>query len=347
MLRDERGIQELLVECSGRPVKAVCYTDLSGSVVAGDSVLLNTTAVKLDLGSGGRHFLIASLDRPEKDLSDGGGHIMKMRYTPLQFRVLSAEEEGSPHREKIEAFSSLGAVPVAICGLHSMLAPVCATLKKLRPGLRIVYIMTDGACLPLKFSRTAGFLRENGYIEATVTCGNAFGGDLEAVNKYSALAAARAALEADVIVVAMGVGITGTGTSLGHTGMEAGEWVNAVAALGGRPVVVPRLSFADRRVRHNGISHHTLTALGVAALVPAVVPFPELEGGRKELVERQIDESGLSAAHDVRVSGDGGVLDLLDAMELKVTTMGRGPAEDPEFFRACGAAAEVIDRMIG
>lgn len=339
-------LQELQVRAGLKQVKAVCYPQLTGRVSAGDSVLMNTTAVSLDLGSGGRHFVVANLTRPERGLSETGGHIMKLRYTPMQCRVFSAEEEGGPHREAIESFVDLGGAPVVIGGLHSMVAPVCAALKALRNDLRIVYIMTDGGCLPLPFSRTVRFLKEKGVISGTVTFGNAFGGDLETVTKYSALAAARAALKADVIVAAMGIGIAGTGTRLGHTGTEVGELVNAAAAMKGRPVVVPRLSFADQRERHRGISHHTITALRDIALARAAVAIPSLPEDQMNVIAGQLSKSGLKEKHDI-VEADGAVaIEALEALGLRVTTMGRGPEADPAFFLACGAAARIAIGLI-
>jgi hypothetical protein len=339
ILFESADLQELLVECGGGLSKAVCYPPLTGRASAGDRVLLNTTAVALDLGSGGRHFVIANLSNPVRDMSGPGGHIMKLRYTPLQCRVFSAEEEGSPHRTAIESFTDLGGVPVVIGGLHSMVAPVCAAMKKLRGKIRIVYVMTDGACLPAAFSGTVRALKEKGIIAGTVTCGNAFGGDLEAVTKYSALAAARAALGADVIVAAMGVGIAGTGTRLGHTGTEVGELVNAVAALKGRAVVVPRMSFADPRARHAGISHHTITALVEIALARATVAVPALPEDWEKVVEKQLVESGITDKHDVFTADGAVAIEALCEVGMRVTTMGRGPDDDPAFFLACGAAA--------
>ena len=344
--REEEAIQDIIVDCGGRS-KAVCYPPLTGSVALGDRVLLNTTAVRLELGSGGRHFVVANLSRPARALAPGPGHIMKLRYTPMQCRVLSAEEEGSPHRAAIESFIDLGGAPVIVCGLHSMVAPVCASLKILRPAARVVYIMTDGASLPAAFSRTVRELKNGGFITGTVTCGNAFGGDLEAVTKYSALAAARAALAADVVVVGMGVGISGTGTRLGHTGLEVGEWVNAVAALKGEPLVVPRLSFADPRKRHVGVSHHTITALSVIALARATIALPIMPPDQKEIVMRQFDAAEITGSH-VITEADGSIaLEAMKALGFRVTTMGRGPEEDPVFFLACGAAARVVSVIAG
>ena len=68
----------------------------------------------------------------------------------------------------------------------------------------------------------------------------------------------------------------GSGTALGFSGTQVAEAVNAAAALGGRPVACLRLSGADRRERHRGVSHHSLTALGRLALARCAVAVPEL-----------------------------------------------------------------------
>ncbi len=342
IMRDLPDVQEIEVEVGREQAKAVCYPPLTGPVAVGDRVLLNTTAVRLELGSGGRHFVMANLSRPERELGAGAGHIMKLRYTPMQARVLSAEEEGSPHREAIESFSNLGGAPVVIGALHSMVAPVCASIKWIRPATRIVYVMTDGASLPIAFSKTVRDLKERKIIEATVTSGNAFGGDVETVTKHSALAAARAALAADVIMVAMGVGIVGTGTRLGNAGVEVGEWVNAAAALKGEPVVVPRMSFADPRSRHIGLSHHTVTALNEVALARANVAMPELAPEQKQIVLDQIAASRIKERHAIIETDGTVVFEAMREFGIRVTTMGRGPEDDPVFFLACGAAARVV-----
>ena len=126
--------------------------------------------------------------------------------------------------------------------------------------------MTDGGALPAWFSRTIAGLREAGWLAATITTGQSFGGDLEAVTVHSGLLTARHAVGADVAIVAQGPGNLGTGTKWGYSGVAAGEAVNAAAALGGRPVASLRISFADPRERHQGVSHHSLTAYGQVAL---------------------------------------------------------------------------------
>lgn len=338
------GITELTVELDGVPARAINYDQLTGEVRVGEEVLLNTTAVELGLGSGGVHFVIASLAGREKDL-EGKGHIMKLRYTPLQVRVLSVEEEDSPYRGVMEKAESLDGIPVLVGTLHSMLAPVCAVLKE-RVSCRVVYLMTDGASLPMCFSRTVTELKHKGLLDGTVTCGHAFGGDLEAVNCYSGLLAARHVLRAGVIVVAMGPGIVGTGTKWGFTGVEQGEILNAVSILGGTPIVIPRLSFADTRERHRGISHHTLTVLSKVCKAESLVPLPLMEESKLERVFTQITRHTLWPRHRFVLEDGRPVKTCLERHGLKVTTMGRGLPEDEEFFLACGACAETARKVV-
>lgn len=337
------GITELTVDVGGKVARAINYDDLTGGVRVGEEVLLNTTAVALGLGSGGVHFVIASLEGREKELA-GKGHIMKLRYTPLQTRVLSVEEEDSPYRDIMTGADSLEGIPVLVGTLHSMLAPICAVLKE-RAGSRIIYLMTDGASLPLAFSRTVSELKTKGLLDGTVTCGNAFGGDLEAVNVYSGMLAARHVMQAEVIVALMGPGIVGTGSRWGFTGVEQGDILNAVATLGGNPIAIPRISFADRRARHHGISHHTLTVLSRVCKIPCTVPLPALEEAKLGELLAQLTEFNLWPRYRFVLEDGSPVKACLDRHHLRVTTMGRGIDEDEEFFLACGACAEVARKL--
>src|SRR5690606_23688994 len=180
-----------------------------------------------------------------------------------------------PHHALLREKSDLAGLPVVIAGLHSQLAPAAAALRlALGPRATLVYVMTDGGALPLAFSGLVRRLIQAGLLDKTVTVGHAFGGDLEAVTLFSGLLAARWALGADAAVVAMGPGVVGTGTKFGTTAVEAGQHADAAAILGGRPVAAPRLSFADPRPRHRGVSHHTLTAFGVVAQRRCTVVVP-------------------------------------------------------------------------
>jgi hypothetical protein len=325
---------------------AVSYDMVTGPIAEGDQVVLNTTAVALGLGTGGLHVVMARLGGPVDDA--GPGHVMKARYTPAQVRVLAVEEPASPHRAAVEATTDLAGLPVVCAELHSMVPVVAAAARDVDDRLRVAYVMTDGGALPLAFSRLATRLRAAGLVVGTVTAGQAFGGDLEAITLYSALAAARAVLAADLVVVAQGPGGMGSGTTFGFSGTQVAEAVNAAAALGGRPVAALRMSAADPRSRHRGVSHHSLSALGRLALGRATVALPELADRElADLADRQLAEAGVAARHDVvRVAApDAGK--LLAAWGLEVTTMGRGPADDPVFFAAAAAAGALAGALVG
>jgi hypothetical protein len=166
--------------------------------------------------------------------------------------------------------------------------------------------------------------------------GQAFGGDLEAVTVHTGLLAARHVLGAELAVVAQGPGNLGTGTRWGFSGVAAGEAVNAVAVLGGRPVASLRVSQADPRERHRGISHHSLTSYGRVALARADVVLPDLPGPFGALVSAQAQP--LAARHAlVRVSL-AGLAEALAASPVPLSTMGRGLDEDPAYFLAAAAA---------
>jgi hypothetical protein len=314
-------VTEILVERAGLQRvdtdagRAYVLTGLIGPVAVGDRVVLNTTAVDLGLGTGGWHVVHWNLARDGWS-QPGPGHIMKLRYTSLQVDTGAAEETRPDLPEALDG------LPVVACSLHSQVAVVAAVVRHLRPTARIAYVMTDGAALPLALSDLAHRLRERGVVDITITAGHAFGGDLEAVSMPAALALARHVAAADIAIVGMGPGVVGTASSLGTTAVEVAAIADAAAALGGRVAVCCRVSSADSRERHRGISHHVHTALRLTCHRPEV-PLP----------------TGLAAAVDGAEPIDGpDAATVLAALGLDVTTMGRGPAEDPDFFAAAGSA---------
>ncbi len=320
VLLERRGLQRVRLDDASR---AYVLTQLTGEVAVGDEVVVNTTAVDLGLGTGGWHVVHWNLSRRELHLP-GPGHIMKMRYTSLQADTGAAEEHLPPDHE----LPSLGGVPVLVGSLHSQLGVVVAVLRDLWPGAQVGYVMTDGAALPIALSDLVADLGERGWLAGTVTAGHAFGGDLEAVGVPSALHLAVEELGCDVVVVAMGPGVVGTGRLLGTTALETSAVATTAAQLGGRPVVIARASSADPRERHRGLSHHTRTSLALCPVPVDVALPPELA-----------DHADALAPHRVSVVDPGDVAAVLRAADLRVTTMGRGAEDDPLWFRAVAAAA--------
>lgn len=321
-------------------VRALAYPALVGQPEPGDVVLLNTGAAARGLGTGGYALVVALPDRLPPDPPTGPGHLVKARYTPLQAMVLGVDEQESAHHAAMAEADDLGGLPVVVADLHSALPAVLSGLREARPGARAAYVMTDGGALPAWFSRTVAGLRDAGWLAGTVTVGQAFGGDLEAVTLHTGLLAARSVLRVDVVVVAQGPGNLGSGTRWGFSGVAAGEAVNAAAVLGGRPVAALRVSGADARQRHRGVSHHSLTAYGRVALAPADVVVPLLGGGLGDQVRTQT--AALAPPHRlVEVGVDGLVAVLQDVHArtgVRLSTMGRGLADDTAAFLASAAA---------
>jgi hypothetical protein len=324
-----RGAIELDVSVSTNVVRALAYPAMVGEPRVGDRVLLNLTA--MERGTGGYAFVVAIPDRLPSDTDHAEG-MVKARYTPLQVGLLAAEET---HHDRLAAGAELDGMPVVVADLHSALPAVLAGAQADQPRLRVAYVMIDGGALPAWFSQTLDAL--TGLLAGVVTVGHAFGGDLEAANVHTGLLLARHGLGADLAIVAPGPGSLGTATAWGFTGTAVGEAVNAAGTLGGLPVGALRISDADPRPRHRGLSHHCLTAYGRVALVPAdlVVPLglpvwlaDEVAAALGTLPPRHrvvhVDASGLDAA--------------LRALPVKVSTMGRDLDSDHAYFLAAAAA---------
>jgi hypothetical protein len=315
---DERHEGLVRLEVDGRP--CVAYPRLTGPVALGDDVIVNVQAVELDLGSGGFDIVYANLSRGLDLDPEPGAHVMKLPYTPLQHAVRHAEED------KSDAPDTLPGTPVICCSLHSQVAPVCAGLGA---ELAIGYVQLGGGALPVSLSDAVRALSERGLLRVAVAAGASIDGEVACASLPSALAwCGQAGMRA--IVCAVGPGIVGTGTRLGHGGVAAAEAANAAGALGGAPIVVPRISDADERERHRGLSHHTLAVLDLC-LGPVTVAWPEGFAVPPEvLAVETVDVSGWREA----------------CADLPLLHMGRGPDDDPWFFAASFAAGRLAKALL-
>lgn len=239
-------------------------------------------------------------------------------------------------------------MPVVVADLHSSLPAILAGVRADRPESKVVYVMTDGGALPLAFSRSVAGLVDAGWLTSTITVGQAFGGEHEAVTLHSALVAARAVLDADLAIVIQGPGNVGTGTPWGFTGVAAGEALNAAHVLGGRGVAALRVSFGDARGRHRGLSHHSRTAYGKVCLSPADVPVLTPTNDDQALVERQAQQMASEANGSlvVRPVDGTGLREALRTSPVTLSTMGRGREQDPEAFLASAAAGRYAASLL-
>ena len=343
-----RSCAELDVEIVGAPngadgllpgqrVRAVAYEALTGLPDSGERVRLEVSALDRALGTGGHAMVSSRLDVLPPD-PPREGHLVKARYMPDQVMVTGVDEQGTAHHGLLSqpiGSLHLEGMPVVVADLHSSL-----------PAVLAAYIMTDGGALPLAYSRVVAALSQAGWLTGTITAGQAWGGDIEAVSVHNALLAARHVLHADAAVVIQGPGNLGTETPWGFSGVACGDAINAVAALGGHPVACLRVSQADARARHRGVSHHSMTAYGRVALAGADIVVPDLEGPLGAQVRQEAEalcapRPGAGQHRLVEVPTDG-LLELLREAEaqtgVRLSTMRLGLDEDAVAFIAAAAA---------
>ncbi len=265
----------------------------------------------------------------------GDAHVMKLNYTSLQHPVEPVEGKGidlflSGSEQRKGTDEGAVAVPVAVLPLHGHLAPAAWAAAQTAPGLRVGYVQTGGGALPGSLSRDVAQLRDRDLLAGHVTAAPAYGGEREALSVVGALDAADE-LGWDAVLVGPGPGIIGSDTAYGHGGMAALDSAHAALGLGLPTALSPRLSSADPRERHRGLSHHTKTVLDLL-LAPVDVVLPE---GAEALAD---DLAGTEHRFHI-VPAD---LEGYAASGLPRRTMGRDFEEDRLFFAAPLAAGTFL-----
>jgi hypothetical protein len=340
-LQLRRGVvvaeEPLTVEVDGQRRQAWADEALLGEMREGDEVVVNVAALDLGLGSGGFDVVHVNLTRGPAASGESREHVMKLNYTSLQHPVEPIELPWgvmSPIDTKVPMEARRATMPVLVLPLHGHLAPAAWAAAQASPGLTVGFVQTGGGALPGSLSRDVAKLRERGLLCGHITAAPAYGGEHEALSVAGALDAAVHSLGWDAALVGPGPGIIGSETRLGHGGMAALDSAHAALALGLPTLLSPRLSQADTRERHRGVSHHTLTVLELL-LGGVGVPLPE---GNAELAARLADAAGDShKLHEAQPDLSG-----YAACGLPARTMGRGLEEDQLFFAAPLAAGQVL-----
>lgn len=351
----EQGLGVELAGARGERRAAIADVGLVGGCEVGDELIVNVEALDLGLGSGGFDIVHVNLTRGLSALADGDANVMKLNYTSLQHTVNPVEDE---------SLSLPVHAPVAVLALHGQLASVAWAFGQARPGARLGFVQTTGGALSGGHSRTVRELRERGLLVGHLTAGAAFGGEGEAITTAGALQHGLQQLGWDAAVCGPGPGIVGSSSPLGHGGMSALDSAHAALVLGAPALLVARMSSADDRARHRGISHHTLTVLDLL-LEPVTVALPsgmrspvgaDLRAGlgsvfggsmpSRPALALDVERPVRITRHDWRrASVD---LPAYAASGLSTHTMGRSLTEDPLFFGAAlaggGALAQLAEQ---
>jgi len=331
------AFQDLEVDVDGdkRPAKA--DIGLVGRCGEGDEVVVNTEALDLKLGSGGFDLVHVNLSRGLDGEGTAGAHVMKLNYTPVQHSVLPVESERSP---SVGNFPPVDPVarsldqPVGVFFLHGQLAPVAWAAAQAAPDKKVGFVQTVGGALPGGLSNVVRALRDRDLLAGHITAGMAYGGEGEAITTVGAIHTGLRDLGWDGVICGPGPGILGSGSALGHGGMYAMDSIHAAAALGCRPVVVPRVSSGDPRARHQGLSHHTGTVLRMV-LCPVTVAVPT--GFQVAWPAQHVEHEW--RAVDVDTAG-------YEASGLPATTMGRSIAQDEAFFASALAGGVLLGELM-
>ncbi|MGM0410026.1 MAG: DUF3866 family protein [Bacillota bacterium] len=332
ILTENNNIQIVeIIRENGNNEKAINYISFVPRLKINDKIIINTTAVDLNLGTGGYHFVTEklsnknSLNKKNKNF----GHIMKLRYTPLQLKTLCLSEKQGEFHKEMKKIIFLDGMKVIFIPLHSLLAPLLISYNYYNKDKKIIFIMAEGGSLNLELSNEINQLKEKNLLDITITIANSFGGDFEAVNIFTALMAAKL-MEADLVVVGIGPGHVGTNTVLGFSGVELAFYIQAVEILRGNPLLIPRISFADKRKRHYLISHHTITLLKNLVTTPIEVVFPDLK-----IIKRNTFFLKKSK-HNLFYYNINKIYHILNESNYNFKSMGKNFKEDPIFFITAG-----------
>jgi len=296
-------------------VSALHYLDFGPACAPGQLVLLNMSVLGNNSGQGNLAFVIPAASA---DTTENSGRSIKLANIPLQRQLLAVDEPASPYHNLLVKAESLDWMPVVCCASHEQVRLVALAIKAFDSSARVVYCMTDQTGLNIRYSDDIAFCLENNLIDATISCGQAMGGDLEAVTLHSGLLAARLVAAADIVICSVGVGEFDTETSFGHLGIAQAEAINAVSALKGTPVAV--LSFTESstmqqpqpgsqpqaqsqthsQTRRLEISQKSLIALGRVALAEALVALPDdISSTLLAAYRIRLAESGINHRHHV------------------------------------------------
>jgi hypothetical protein len=340
MLKLRKGVvtraDPLRVRVGAEERRAWADEGLVGDVLEGDEVIVNTEALDLGLGSGGFDVVHVNLTRGLDGQGAEEATAMKLNYTSLQQPVepVEARVDGGVDRR----------IPVLVLSLHGQLAPAAWAAGRGGQEMRIGYIQTFGGALPGSLAEDVGELRRAELICEHVTAGPAYGGEVEALTVIGALQAASGSLGWDAAIAGPGPGIAGSGSALGHGGMAALDTAHASLILGLETLIAPRMSSADPRPRHRGLSHHTATVLRMLlgdVRVPAPAsepsPWPRIGDG-----DGPLDQLREACGDRHEIWSREAPVDEYAASGLPATHMGRELADDRLFFAAALAAGDAL-----
>lgn len=131
--------------------------------------------------------------------------------------------------------------------------------------------------------------------------------------------------------------------------MEQGEAANAAFRLNGTQSL-SRLSEADDRERHSGISHHFVSVLRYCVYCPTIIPVASETPHVYAELEDCLASLQASQQHRLVKAASGPGLDLASRRGIELSTMGRSVSQEPAFLhkllQAAGLQAGWLDSAL-
>jgi hypothetical protein len=303
-------LEELVrLEVDGSP--CIAFPRITGPVERGDVVLVNM------LASGeADEILYVNLTRGVGLPAGEHAGAIALRSTPGQTAVPLGEAALGDTTE-------LEGLPVLCCTRHSQVAPACAGLG----GGQIAYAQVSGGALTVSLSDAVRALRRRGAVETVLSVDPCLDGDIHCVTSGGAfLWAKRAGMKA--VVCAPGPGANGIdGAPVPGPGVVAtAAAATAAATLGGRPILVPSLELDEPDRPRPVLAPETRWVLALApertvvAWPVGLAPPPDVDVVAVDVEGWDVASVGLPLEHE-----------------------GRGPEQDPWFFKAAFAAGRIVD----
>lgn len=336
-------IQILNIENKNKSLieKAINYIDETGICNLMDVVIINSIGNRLELGTGGYNFIYLNLSNKLEGGEIPGrshGHIIKMKYTPGQIRVKTVEEN-IEFKNIFNIEPKLTPKPVIYVILHSMLSPLVTTIKYIDPNITISCVYTYGGAMNANNSFTLKKLKKSGLIDCIITTGECFGGDYEAINIATGILFGFNQLNSDMIVICCGPGVAGSSTFFGFSTFDFIGSIYTAKLFGLCPVLIPRISMADKRERHMGVSMQSISILQTLDFAVHVPVYKDNEDVVAfNFIYNQLSKYNIINKHNVHFIDDIVIKKAMNNIDPDIRVMGRSYTEDPWFFNNCSSA---------
>lgn len=209
------------------------------------------------------------------------------------------ETTESAENRRSDEFTSLGGMPVVISLCPTLAACASAAVKRIsRPSPRVAFINSDCSGLDVSSNSRIAQAVHAGLFDSHITVGNACGGEARCANIHSALVYAHMNTQCGVVIVSPVEMPAKSNTKYGTPYAWVSEVSNAVAALGGVPILAADVDQSGGVAR---VSSGLLTCLTELAFAKCSVVFPMMDQMQLASCQEQLNRTSVVYRHHICV----------------------------------------------